>query len=98
MGPGKEGEDGSGRAGIIAKVEVVGSGIVKIDGAFDETKPQHFRVEVKIALRVGSNGGYVMQANDGFWHDPSVRQAEGSEKGTRLGALFAACWLAPYGK
>ena len=69
MGPGEEGEDGSRRAGIIAKVEVVGSGIVKVDGAFDETKPQHLGVEVKIALRVGSNRCYVMQANDGFWHD-----------------------------
>ena len=69
MGPGKEREDSSGRAGIVTKVEVVGSGIIKIDGAFDETKSHHFRVEVKIALRVGSNGCYVMQANDGFWHN-----------------------------
>jgi hypothetical protein len=69
MGPRKEREDGSRRAGIVAKVEVISPGIVKIDGAFDETKPEHFGVEVKIPLWVGSNRCYVMQANDGFWHD-----------------------------
>ena len=69
MRPGKEGQDCPRRAGIVAKIEVIGSGIVKVDGAFDETKPQHLGVEVKIPLRVGSNRCYVMQADDGFWHE-----------------------------
>ncbi len=68
MRPGEEGEDGSRRPGVVAKVEVVGPRIVKVDGAFDETKPQHFGVEVEIPLRVGSNRCYVMQADNRFWH------------------------------
>ena len=94
----EKGQDGPRRAAVVAKVKVIRSGIVKVDGAFDETKPQHFGVEVKIALRVGSNGCYMMQANDGFRHDSSVSQAEDSEKGTRAGCPFR-CWLCfVYGK
>ena len=98
MRPGEEGQDRPRRAAVVAKVKVIRSGIVKVDGAFDETKTQHFGVEVKIALRVGSNGCYVMQANDGFRHIQSVRQAEGSEKGTRCGCPFRCGWWVPYGK
>ncbi len=37
-GPGEKGEDGSGRAGVVAEVEVVGSGVVEVDGALDEAQ------------------------------------------------------------
>jgi hypothetical protein len=78
MRPGKEGKDRSRRPGVVAKVEVVGSGIVKVDGALYETKPQHFGVEVKISLRVRSNRCYVMQPTMGFGMgilELSVRQS-----------------------
>ena len=58
--PGEESKDGSRRPGIVAKVEVIGSGIVKVDGALYETKPQHFGIEVQISLRVRSNRCDVM--------------------------------------
>ena len=68
MRPGKEGKNGSRRPGIVSKVEVIGSRIVKVDGALYKTKPQHLGVEVEIALRVRSNRCDVMQADNGFWH------------------------------
>ena len=60
MRPGEEGKDRPRRTGIVAKVEVVGSRIVKVDGAFDETKSQHLGIEVEIPLRIRSNRCYVM--------------------------------------
>ncbi len=89
MRPGEEGQNGPRRAAVVAKVEVIRSGIVKVDGALDETKPQHFGVEVKIALRVGSNRCYVMQANDGFWHDPKCKAGGGQRKGHPLWVPFS---------
>ena len=69
MGPGEEGKDGPRGPGIVAKVEVVGPGIVKVDGALYEAEPQHFGIEIQIPLRVRSNRGDVVQANNGFWHE-----------------------------
>src|ERR1700722_11510324 len=58
--PREERKDRAWRPGIVSKVEVIGSGIVEVDGAFYETEPQHFGVEVEVPLRVGSNRGDVM--------------------------------------
>jgi hypothetical protein len=36
--PGEKSEDGSGRAGIVAKVKMIGPGVVKIDRALDKAQ------------------------------------------------------------
>ena len=69
MRPGKESKNRSRRAGVVAKVEVIGSGIVEVDGSFYKTKPQHFGVEFQIPLWVRSNRSYVMETDNRFWHD-----------------------------
>lgn len=68
VGPREEGEDGAGGAGVVAEVEVIGAGIVEVDGALDEAKAEDLRVEVEVALGVGGNGGDMMEADDGSWH------------------------------
>jgi len=37
-GPGEEGEDGTGRADVVTEVEVVGAGVVEVDGSLDEAQ------------------------------------------------------------
>ena len=66
VGPGEEGEDGAGRAGVVAEVEVVGAGVVEVDGALDEAEAEAFGVEVEIGLRVGGDGGDVVETDDGL--------------------------------
>ncbi len=67
-GPGEEGEDGSGRAGVVAEVEVVGSGVVEVYGALDEAQAEDLGVEVEVALGVGGDCGDVVETDDWFWH------------------------------
>ena len=38
--PGEEGEDGAGAAGLVAVIEVIGAGIVEIDGLLDEAQAE----------------------------------------------------------
>src|SRR2546430_10174752 len=45
--PRKEGEGAAGRAGVVAVVEMVGAGIVLVDGLFHEAQPEHLRVEIE---------------------------------------------------
>jgi hypothetical protein len=65
VGPGKEGEDGAGGAEVVAEVEVVGAGVVEVDGALDEAEAEDLGVEVEISLRVGGDGGDVVKTDDG---------------------------------
>ena len=60
VGPGEEGEERAGPAQLIPVVEVIGGGIVEVDGQFDQPKSQHTGVEVEISLRVSSDRGDVM--------------------------------------
>ena len=64
VGPRKEREDGSRRAGVIAKVEMIGSRIIEIDGAFDEAQAQNLCVKVQVPLRIRSDCSYVVKAGD----------------------------------
>jgi len=66
--PGEEGHDGAGGAGVVAEVEVVGAGVVEVDGALDQAETEDLGVEVQVALWVGGDGGDVVEAEDGFWH------------------------------
>ncbi len=49
-GPGKEREDGAWAAEVVAEVEVVGSGVVEVDGPLDEAEAEDLGVEVEIGL------------------------------------------------
>ena len=66
--PREKGEDGTGRAGIVAEVEVIGPWIVKVDRALDETQSQDFGVKVQVCLRIGSDCSNVVETGDGAGH------------------------------
>lgn len=57
VGPGEEGHDGARGADFIAVVEVVGAGVVEIDGCFYEALAEDLLVEVEVALGVAGHGG-----------------------------------------
>jgi hypothetical protein len=65
MRPGKGGKDRSGRTDVVSEIEVVGAGIIEIDGSFYKTQAENFGVEVQIALWIRGNCGYVMESCDG---------------------------------
>jgi hypothetical protein len=51
-------------AEIVAEVEVVGLGIVEVDGALDQPEAEHAGIEVQVALGITRDGGDVMDAED----------------------------------
>src|SRR5205807_3407064 len=55
----KKGEDRAGTPGLVAKVEMIGAGIVEVHGFLDEAKAQNRSVEVEIRLRINSDRGDV---------------------------------------
>jgi hypothetical protein len=63
-GPQEERHDAARVADVIAEVEVVGLGIVEVDGTLDEAQAEHPDVEVEVALRVAGDRGDVMDAED----------------------------------
>ena len=65
-GPGEEGEDGARGAEVVAEVEVVGAGVVEVDGALDEAEAEALGVEVEVGLGVGGDGGDVVETDDGL--------------------------------
>src|SRR5687768_14602828 len=62
--PGEERHDAARRPLGVAKVEVIGAGIVEVDGQLHEPEPEDLRIEVEIALRVAGNRRDVMQSED----------------------------------
>lgn len=71
--PGKEGQDGAGKAALVAVLEVIRPRIVEVDRALDEAKPQDPGVEVEIPLRVAADGRDVMNAKHRVAHHPGYR-------------------------
>ena len=67
-GEGEEGEDRAGPAAGVAEIEVVGAGIVEIDGELDQAEPEDAGVEIDAALGVGRDRGDVVDAGDGVGH------------------------------
>ncbi len=65
-GPGEEGEDGAGGAEVVAEVEVVGAGVVEVDGALDEAEAEALGIEVEVGLGVGGDGSDVVETDDGL--------------------------------
>ena len=51
MLPREEGQDRAGPARLVAVIEVVGAGIVEVDGLLDEPKAERAGVEVEVAAR-----------------------------------------------
>ena len=62
--PLEKGDRRAGFAGLVAEIEVIAAGIVKIDRLFDEAQPEHLRVEIDRPLRVRADQRYVMQSED----------------------------------
>src|SRR4029077_357143 len=62
--PRKKGENCPRRAAIIAKVKMVRSRIVKIDGALDETQTEKRDVKIEIPLRIAGDRSDVMQSRN----------------------------------
>ena len=65
-GQGKKVRMVPGEPSVIAEVEVVGAGVVEVDGALDEAEAEAFGVEVEVGLRVGGDGGDVVETDDGL--------------------------------
>src|ERR1700722_10758371 len=62
--PGEEGQDGAGRTGLVAKVKVIGQGIVEVDGLLDKTQPEVARIKPQVLDWITADCGHMMDA----WH------------------------------
>jgi len=60
MWPGKERQDCTRTASLVAEVEMIGRRVVEVDGSFDEPKAEDAGVEIEISLRVAGDAGYVL--------------------------------------
>ena len=64
-GQGKKVRMVPGEPSVVAEVEVVGAGVVEVDGALDEAEAEDLGVEVEVGLGVGGDGGDVVKTDDG---------------------------------
>src|SRR5687767_10123789 len=60
--PREKSEDTSRAALVIAKIKVIGGGVVEVDRALDQTQAEHAGIEIEITLRVAGDPGDVMNA------------------------------------
>ena len=65
-GQGKKVRMVPGEPSVVAEVEVVGAGVVEVDGALDEAEAEDLGVEVEVGLGVGGDGGDVVETDDGL--------------------------------
>src|SRR6266576_3034689 len=49
-------------ARTVAKIEMIASWIVEINGALDQSQAEHLRIKIQIALRVTGDRGNMMNA------------------------------------
>ena len=70
MRPGEEGQDRAGPPGLVAVVEVVGAGIVEVDGLLDEPQAERPGVEVDVAAGVAGDRRDVVDAVLGHGRSP----------------------------
>ena len=61
-GPVEEGDIGTGRAGAIGVEQVIGRGVVLVDGFLDQAETKGLRIEIVVAGRAGGDGGQVVKA------------------------------------
>jgi hypothetical protein len=62
VSPREEGDVGAGRPLAVAEVEVIGAGVVVVDGALDESQPEGLRIELRVAFGVTGDSGDVVNA------------------------------------
>src|SRR5215207_1323214 len=60
--PGEERQDGAGPAGLVPEVQVVGAGVVEVDGLLDEPEAEGARVEREVPARGTGDGSDVVDA------------------------------------
>ena len=53
---------------LVGEIDVIGAGVIIIDGQFDETQAKNFGVEVQRLLRVARYRGDVVKTEDTFGH------------------------------
>src|SRR6185295_1039918 len=68
IGPGKEGENAARTSRLVAEIEVIGRGIVEVDGALDQPQPEDPGVEIEISLGIAGDAGYVVDAGGSESH------------------------------
>src|SRR5690606_22579781 len=61
VAPREKRQDGSRASHLVAEVKVIGSGIVKVDGLFDEPQAERPGIKVEIALGVAGDRRDVVQ-------------------------------------
>lgn len=61
--PDKEGHDTARRIRFIAIEQMVDIGVLEVDGLLDKAKAKKANVEIEIALCVGGDRAYVVDAN-----------------------------------
>ena len=61
----EEGQDGAGAAGLVTVIQVIGTGVVEVDGLLDEAEPEDTPVEVEVAGDRAREGRDVVEAGCG---------------------------------
>src|SRR4029077_12645478 len=70
--PGKECENRSRRAAVVAEIKVITSRIVEIDSALDETETEKSDIKIEVPLRIGGNRSNVMEAANFVFHQATM--------------------------
>src|SRR5690606_37781300 len=60
--PVEKGDVGTRRGFAVAIKEVIGGGIVLVDGALDQPQAEDFGIKTQVFTRIGGDGGEVMQS------------------------------------
>src|SRR5450432_788626 len=61
--PGKERDDGAGCSNFIAIIEMIGAGIIKVDGLLDEALSQNTGIKIDILLGVSHDSGEMVKTS-----------------------------------
>ncbi len=75
--PVEEGEVRAGRGKAVGIEEVVGAGVVLVDGLLDEAQAERLRVEAQVLLRIGGDRRQVMDAGKLLGHGHSSPDGSG---------------------
>src|SRR5215204_1987977 len=71
--PREEGHDRTRATRAVAVVEMVGLGIVEVDGLLDQAQAKDAGVEVHVTLRLARDGGYVVDSGGPRRHGSPLR-------------------------
>src|SRR5699024_5923482 len=66
--PGKESQQRARMPGFVAVIQMVGRGVIEVDGLLDQAQAQALDVEVDVALRVPGNRRDVVQSAGACGH------------------------------